>query len=115
MIGTISRLNGIGSSSSSSSDKEKKKPSIKIADESINDDLTGFKHNAVSPLGLRTPEKIKILISQACMGATGGYIYLGAGCQHAKLGISVDDLVGVTGAEIGDYSETRVDFDSNLD
>ena len=112
LISTISKLYG---SSSTKYGKERKKPSIKIADECINDDLTGFKHNAVSPFGLRKPEKIQILVSKACMEVLGGYVYLGAGCEHTKLGISIEDLICTTGAIVGDYSEARADFDNSLD
>ena len=114
LISTISKLNR-ASGVKNGEGKEKKKPTIKIADEMMNDELTGFKHNAVSPLGLRRPEKIQVLVSEACVGVNGGYLYLGAGCEHTKLGISVEDLIAVTDAEIGDYSEARVDFDDNTD
>ena len=59
--------------------------------------------------------KIQILISEACTNVKGNYIYLGAGCEHSKLGISIDDLIAVTSAVIGDYSETRADYDDDLD
>ena len=45
--------------------------------------------------------------TQACEKASAGYLYLGAGNEHAKLGISIGDLIAVTKATVADISDTR--------
>jgi len=52
-------------------------PHLRVADEADSDRLTGFKHNAVSPFGLRT--QFPVILAKACAGVTSSYIYLGAG------------------------------------
>lgn len=52
-------------------------PHLRVADEADSDNLTGFKHNAVSPFGLR--KEFTVIIAKACVDVPFGYIYLGAG------------------------------------
>jgi prolyl-tRNA editing enzyme YbaK/EbsC (Cys-tRNA(Pro) deacylase) len=52
-------------------------PHLRVADAADSDNLTGFKHNAVSPFGLR--KEFPVIIAKACVDVAFGYIYLGAG------------------------------------
>jgi prolyl-tRNA editing enzyme YbaK/EbsC (Cys-tRNA(Pro) deacylase) len=88
-------------------------PHLRVADEADSDRLTGFKHNAVSPLGLRTI--VPVILSKSICSAPGSYIYLGGGSEHTKLGISVSDFVAVSKALVGDVSDPRSEIVSEND
>ena len=83
----------------------KNKLHFRLAEESCSRQLSGFVHNAVSPIGMTTP--IPTIICKSCANVTPSFIWLGGGAVDVKLCISLSDLIYVTSAIIADISEPR--------
>lgn len=69
------------------------------------DALTGFAHNAVSPLGMRT--HIPVLVCAKIAQMRPAFVYLGAGEPDLKLGLSTEALIRATSATVVDLSDSR--------
>ena len=83
----------------------KKRYHFVLADPEISFLLTGFRHNAVSPIGMLV--KVPVIICTRCVSVSPSFIYLGGGEEDLKLGISVHDLIQFTGAMVAQISEGR--------
>ena len=68
--------------------------------------LTGFGHNAVSPFGMLT--EVPVLLCSRVLSLRPAYLFLGAGEEHLKLGISVTALVQALDPIVADISVPRV-------
>lgn len=100
-----------------------KKYHFRLVASSVNDELTGFSHNAVSPYGINhsVGRKIPIICSKECTMTDNfvqeksdngymspcTYMYLGGGDVDVKLGISVHDFIASTKCVVGDISNPR--------
>lgn len=71
----------------------KSKVNMRLCDEEISDRLSGFEHNAVSPVGIATP--LPILMSHRILELRPDFFWLGGGEVDLKLGISAKSFVSV--------------------
>mmetsp|Transcript_8803 Transcript_8803/g.14999 ORF Transcript_8803/g.14999 Transcript_8803/m.14999 type:complete len:221 (+) Transcript_8803:60-722(+) len=76
-----------------------------LAPEKVNDEMTGFFHNAVCPFGLSTP--IPVLLCASCLQLSPPFLWMGGGEVNVKLGIPVSDFIRATGAFVADVSDPR--------
>lgn len=83
----------------------KKKINFQLAEEENSLKLSGFAHNAVTPIGMLT--KIPVIACKACVALRPSFVWLGGGAVDVKLGISVADLIAATGAVVADISDPR--------
>lgn len=83
----------------------KKKINFQLAEESVSLKLTGFVHNAVTPIGMNV--KIPVIVCEACTKLKPAFIWLGGGAVDVKLCISVSELIDSTGALVANISEVR--------
>ena len=81
------------------------------APEKVNDEMTGFLHNAVCPFGIATP--IPILICASCLQLSPPFIWMGGGEVDVKLGIPVKDFIRATGSLVADISQPRNDAEDD--
>jgi prolyl-tRNA editing enzyme YbaK/EbsC (Cys-tRNA(Pro) deacylase) len=82
----------------------KKKFHFRLAPDEISFKLSGFRHNALSPFGMLTPN-IPVIICSRCLENT--IIYLGGGEVDEKLSLPVSDFIASTGAIVADISDPR--------
>eukprot|EP00978_Attheya_sp_CCMP212_P008945 scaffold21101_cov56-Attheya_sp.AAC.5 len=82
---------------------------MRLAKEQDNDEMTGYGHNSVTPFGLVRGLEIPIILSKAILDETNvrGFLWMGGGHVHHKLGMSVHDFIQATGAIVADISEPR--------
>ncbi|GIL54987.1 hypothetical protein Vafri_10665 [Volvox africanus] len=64
---------------------------MRLAAEEVNDRLTGFSHNAVTPICMR--ERLPILMSHRIAKLQPGEFWLGAGEVDLKVGLNVDEFI----------------------
>ncbi|GIM03695.1 hypothetical protein Vretimale_8363 [Volvox reticuliferus] len=64
---------------------------MRLAAEEVNDALTGFSHNAVTPICMR--ERLPILMSHRIAKLQPGEFWLGAGEVDVKVGLNVDEFI----------------------
>ncbi|GLI67325.1 hypothetical protein VaNZ11_011512 [Volvox africanus] len=64
---------------------------MRLATEEVNDTLTGFSHNAVTPICMR--EQLPILMSHRIAKLQPGEFWLGAGEVDLKVGLNVDEFI----------------------
>ncbi|GFR50353.1 hypothetical protein Agub_g12562, partial [Astrephomene gubernaculifera] len=64
---------------------------MRLAPEEVNDELTGFSHNAVTPICMR--ERLPIVLSHRITQLPAGRFWLGAGEVDLKVGLSVEEFV----------------------
>lgn len=83
----------------------KKKFHFQLANDEDSFTLSGFGHNAISPIGLM--QAIPVVICRRCLGIKNGIIYLGGGKVDVKLALPVADLIRGTNAIVGDITEER--------
>jgi prolyl-tRNA editing enzyme YbaK/EbsC (Cys-tRNA(Pro) deacylase) len=76
----------------------------RMAAQEINDEVTGFQHNAVSPFGLAT--KIPILLSEACTRECK-YLFMGGGAVNVKLGMAMSSFLACASPIVADISDPR--------
>lgn len=86
---------------------------VSSAPEKINDEITGFFHNAVCPFGLLTP--IPVLLCASCLQLSPPFLWMGGGEVDVKLGLPVSDFIRATGALVADVSEPRQVSDKDED
>lgn len=72
---------------------------MRLCPEEISDNLTGYSHNGVSPMGLAT--KLPILISHKITQLEPDFFWLGAGEVDLKVGMSAAEFVKAYGGEDG--------------
>jgi prolyl-tRNA editing enzyme YbaK/EbsC (Cys-tRNA(Pro) deacylase) len=78
---------------------------FRVAEKEIGEELTGFKKQAISPVGMKTP--IPIVLSKNILSLRPRYIWLGAGEVDWKVEFSVDEFIQVLQPLIADISEPR--------
>ena len=83
----------------------KKKINFQLAEESASLKLSGFIHNAISPIGMHTA--IPVIVCEACTNLKPSFVWLGGGAVDVKLCITATDLISATGAVVADISEPR--------
>lgn len=83
----------------------KKKFHFQLANDEDSLLLSGFGHNAISPVGLL--QDIPVVICRRCLAVKNGIIYLGGGKVDVKLAVPVVDLIRGTNAIVGDITEER--------
>lgn len=83
----------------------KKKFHFQLADDEVGFKLTGFGHNAISPVGMT--ENIPVIICNRCLAVKNGIIFLGGGEVDVKLALPVADLIACTNAITGNITEER--------
>lgn len=71
----------------------KKQYNIRMVSEEVSARLSGFEHNAVSPLGLATP--MPFILSAPLSALPGDQLWLGGGEPDLKLRVQVAELVDV--------------------
>lgn len=83
----------------------KKRFHFNLADENLSYLLTGFGHNAISPIGSLV--SIPTIICCRCTELRSSYLFLGGGEVDLKLGIHVSDLIQATRAIVARISDAR--------
>lgn len=83
----------------------KKRFHFQLADDQASFELSGFGHNAISPIGLKLD--IPIIICNRILSLNPPIIFLGGGEVDVKLALPVKDLVLGTNAIVGDITEER--------
>lgn len=71
----------------------KKKFNMRLAPEEESNKLTGFEHNAVTPIGMRTD--IPVILSDAVVKLNPRFFWLGGGEVDLKLGLRTDDFIRI--------------------
>jgi len=66
---------------------------MRLCPESVSDELSGFEHNAVSPIGIKT--QMPIIMSHRIPQLRPDEFWLGAGEVDLKVGLSVAEFVSV--------------------
>ncbi|KAG2434772.1 hypothetical protein HXX76_007657 [Chlamydomonas incerta] len=64
---------------------------MRLAPEEVNDALTGYSHNAVSPIGLK--ENLPIILSSKITQLDPEFFWMGAGEVDLKVGMSVNEFI----------------------
>ena len=85
--------------------KPKKSFHFRLAPEAVANDLAGFQHNAVSPLGLLTP--LPVIIAEAISKLDSPYIWMGGGHVNLKLGCLFGHLARALKPLVADISDPR--------
>ncbi|KAI5067871.1 hypothetical protein GOP47_0016216 [Adiantum capillus-veneris] len=80
----------------------KKRFNLRLAPEDEACKLTGYSHNAVTPVGMRT--KIPIILSDAIMKLWPPFFWLGGGDVDLKLGLNAEEFAKVFEPFITDCS-----------
>eukprot|EP00250_Pteridium_aquilinum_P008822 c18235_g1_i2 orf=127-849(+) len=80
----------------------KKRFNLRLAPEDDAYRLTGFSHNAVTPVGMKTP--IPIILSDAILKLQPPFFWLGGGEVDLKLGLSTEDFIKMFNPFIADCS-----------
>lgn len=80
----------------------KKRFNLRLAPEDEAHRLTGYSHNAVTPVGMRT--QIPIILSEAIVRLRPPFFWLGGGDIDLKLGLNVQEFVKVFNPFITDCS-----------
>ncbi|CAM9393974.1 unnamed protein product [Ectocarpus fasciculatus] len=83
----------------------KKKINFQLAEEEISLKLSGYIHNAVTPLGMLA--EMPVIICESCTHLNPPFVWLGGGAVDVKLGITVADLAAATGAIVTNISDPR--------
>lgn len=69
----------------------KKKFNLRLAPEEISNDLTGFGHNGVTCIGMKTD--IPVILDEAIAKLSPDYFWLGGGEVHLKMGIRTSEFI----------------------
>ena len=69
----------------------KKQYNMRMVEGQTSNDLSGFEHNAVTPLGLATP--MPVLVSQPIARLPAGQLWMGGGEQDLKLRVDAAEFV----------------------
>ena len=96
LISIAIRQHNIISTTSSTTGTAAIPKNIQMASESDNFKLTGYIHNAVTPIGMTHQHDIPILLSSSILllqQQQGGRMYLGGGHPFCKLSLSVNEFV----------------------
>lgn len=69
----------------------KKKFNLRLAPEEISNSLTGFEHNAVTCIGMKTD--IPVILDEAIVKLSPDYFWLGGGEVYLKMGIRTSQFI----------------------
>ncbi|KNA22436.1 hypothetical protein SOVF_034050 [Spinacia oleracea] len=69
----------------------KKKFNLRLAPEEISNNLTGFGHNAVTCIGMKTD--IPVILDEAIVKLSPDYFWLGGGEIYLKMGIRTSEFI----------------------
>lgn len=69
----------------------KKKFNLRLAPEEISNNLTGFGHNAVTCIGMKTD--IPVILDEAIVKLSPDYFWLGGGQVYLKMGIRTSEFI----------------------
>jgi prolyl-tRNA editing enzyme YbaK/EbsC (Cys-tRNA(Pro) deacylase) len=83
----------------------KKKFHFQLANDEDSLALSGFGHNAISPVGLL--QNLPVIMCSRCAALNPPIIFLGGGHVDVKLALPVQDLVAATNAIVGEITEER--------
>jgi prolyl-tRNA editing enzyme YbaK/EbsC (Cys-tRNA(Pro) deacylase) len=64
---------------------------MRLCPEDVSDSLSGYEHNAVSPIGIKTP--LPIIMSHEIAQLQPDFFFLGAGEVDLKVGFSAAEFV----------------------
>lgn len=64
---------------------------MRLCPEDVSDSLSGYEHNAVSPIGIKTP--LPIILSHEITKLQPDFFFLGAGEVDVKVGFSAAEFV----------------------
>lgn len=64
---------------------------MRLCPEAVSDELSGFEHNAVSPIGIKT--RLPIIMSHRIAQLNPDFFWLGAGEVDLKVGLSAAEFV----------------------
>eukprot|EP00897_Mesotaenium_endlicherianum_P010907 jgi/Mesen1/9845/ME000070S09132 len=78
----------------------KKRFNLRLAPEDVSDALTGFTHNAVTPVGMLTP--IPVILSDAIVKLQPPFFWLGGGEVDLKLGIRTREFLDIVRPFVAD-------------
>ncbi|XP_002985588.2 uncharacterized protein LOC9653783 [Selaginella moellendorffii] len=83
----------------------KKRFNLRLAPEEESQRLSGYEHNAVTPIGMRTD--IPVILSDAIANLKPDFFWLGGGDVDLKLGINTQEFIALTNPFVIDctYSE----------
>lgn len=84
-----------------SSNLGKKNFNFRLAPEEVNDQLSGFEHNAVTPIGMKV--KIPIILDKRITELD--FIWLGGGELDVKWGVPVKEFIRAFNPFIGEVSK----------
>lgn len=94
------------------------KLSIQMASSDDNAKVTGYIHNAVTPIGMTCQADIPILLSSSLLllDEIGGRMYVGGGHPFCKLSVSITEFVQkVPNVHIANISTTRTSYEDLQD
>lgn len=77
----------------------KKQYNMRMVSSETSERLSGFEHNAVTPLGMLTP--MPIILSAPIKDLPDGQVWLGGGEPDLKLSIDIKQFVAVFQAALG--------------
>ncbi|KAH9607142.1 hypothetical protein KSS87_005067 [Heliosperma pusillum] len=72
----------------------KKKFNLRLAPEEVSNNLTGFEHNAVTCIGMKTD--IPVILDEAIVKLSPDYFWLGGGEVYLKMGIRTSEFIQFT-------------------
>ncbi|KAK9716402.1 hypothetical protein RND81_06G230300 [Saponaria officinalis] len=72
----------------------KKKFNLRLAPEEISNSLTGFGHNAVTCIGMKTD--IPVILDEAIVKLSPDYFWLGGGEVYLKMGVRTSEFIRFT-------------------
>jgi len=64
---------------------------MRLAPEDVSDELSGYSHNAVTPLGIKTP--LPIILSHRIAELQPSFFFLGAGEVDLKVGMPSEEFI----------------------
>lgn len=83
----------------------KKRFHFQLADDQVGFELSGFGHNAISPIGMKTD--MPVIVCRRILEVPNSIIFLGGGKVDVKLALPVADVISATKAFVGDITEDR--------
>eukprot|EP00301_Raphidiophrys_heterophryoidea_P027311 c9597_g1_i1.p1 GENE.c9597_g1_i1~~c9597_g1_i1.p1 ORF type:complete len:566 (-),score=174.38 c9597_g1_i1:156-1811(-) len=75
---------------------------FQFVDPEVSDQLTGYTHNSVTPLGMR--EKVPVVLSHEIANLPQNYFVLGGGAEDVKIEMKVSDFIAGVKPFIGDVT-----------
>ncbi|GAB4823617.1 hypothetical protein N2152v2_010663 [Parachlorella kessleri] len=80
---------------------------MRLAPEAVSDELSGFSHNAVSPIGIKT--RLPIIMSHRIAELQPDFFFLGGGEVDLKVGFSATDFIAAYEPFVVDCTREEAD------